>query len=213
MVWEIIDYPEMGPIFRGRLEKWNKSPDEVKVSEQSGQKRLAEFLDLPKHDLAKLADFLNKVGVWSSDDAQTWGPDPLYAYPESIWLFQEGLEDARHATYQKNFLSQVTPTLPKPKTLLDLMAQRPPANNFPFSFELTEVAAGVITIVNARHMLLATVLADIAKGIRFKVCKRKDCGKSFPLESEHKRKFCSQYCGHLFSLRRARKKAKKKAVP
>ena len=66
------------------------------------------------------------------------------------------------------------------------------------------MSVGAVTITNARHMLFATVLADVARGIRFKTCKRKDCRKPFPIESEHKRDYCKPYCGHLVSLRKGK---------
>jgi len=120
-----------------------------------------------------------------------------------VWRFREDLSDALLDRQRKHFMTSVTPELPRPKTLLDLMTPHP-ANNFPLRFELSKVAAGVVTITNARQMLFATVLADVARGIRFKTCKRKDCGKPFPIESEHTRTFCSQYCGHLVSQRKKR---------
>jgi hypothetical protein len=79
-----------------------------------------------------------------------------------------------------------------------------PANNFALRIELTDVVAGIVTITNARRMLSATVLEDVAGGIRFKTCKRRDCPKPFPIQSKHKQDYCRQYCGHLASQRRKR---------
>lgn len=150
---------------------------------------------------------MNSVGVWSSGAEGPalahWSRNPLYADPDEIWQFREGLKDGLSSSYRRNWVSQLAPLLPRPQTLLDLVTPNP-GNNFPLRFELTDVVAGVVTITNARRMLFATVLADVARGIRFKTCKRKDCQKPFPIQSKHKQEYCRQYCGHLASQRRKR---------
>jgi hypothetical protein len=211
VTWEPGVSSKAGAILCGRLKQW-QSPDEVRLFELNGWQCRDEFFELPENDFARLAEFLNKVGVWSSDAEPSalshWAKNPMYAHVDEVWQFREDLKDA--LLYRKHFMAGVTPNLPRPKTLLDLIAQPHPANEFPLRFELTKVAAGVVTVTNARHMLLATVLADIVRGIRFDTCKRKDCGKPFAIESEHKRHFCSQYCGHLVSLRKKRLEKKKR---
>ena len=210
MAWKAIDGPNRTTLLCGQLKKW-ESPEEVKLAELDGWDCRAEFLDLPEHDLPMLTTFLNKVGVWSPDvnsPVLSYWDRPLYAQPEDIWRFREDLKDA--LIHRKHFMSGVAPAFPKPKTLLDLIAQSHSANDFALHFELTDVAAGVVTISNARHMLFATVLTDAANGIRFKICKRKDCGKAYPIESEHERKFCTQYCGHLWSVRNKREQERQK---
>jgi hypothetical protein len=204
VTWEVSVSPKVGTVLCGRLKKW-ESPEEVGLSELDGWTCRDEFFGLPENDAAKLAEFLDKVGVWSADGESSsldWSRYPLYAHVDDVWRFRGELRDA--LLHQKDFMAGVTPNLQRPKTLLDLMAQPHPSNNFPLRFELSKVAAGVVTITNARQMLFATVLADVARGIRFKTCKRKDCGKPFPIESEHTRMFCSQYCGHLVSQRKKR---------
>jgi hypothetical protein len=210
MTWEVSNSPKLGTFFYGQLKKL-RSPKEVNLSELDGWACRDAFFSLPENDVARLAEFLDKVGVWSSDPdtaSLDWSRYPLSVHPDEVWRFREDLRDA--LLYRKSFSAQVTPELPRPKTLFDLIAQPHPANEFQLRFELTTVAAGVVTIINARHMLFATVLADVARGIRFKTCQRKDCGKPFPIESEHTRTFCSQYCGHLVSQRNKRAAERKK---
>jgi len=74
-------------------------------------------------------------------------------------------------------------------------------------------SSGSGTFFMARHMLFATALAEVARSIRFKTCKRKDCQMPFAIESGHKRDYHTPYCGHLVSLRkeRATEKRKKRA--
>ena len=207
VAWELTANPKADEVFCGRLKKW-QLPDGVKLSELDGWRCRDEFFSLPDNDSTQLAEFLNRVGVWSSDTEPSalihWTKSPLYAHAEDVWQFREELKAA--LLYRKYFKDNVTPVLPKPKTLTDLISQGHPANNFPLTFELTNIAAGVVTITNARRMLIATVLADVARGIRFKVCRRKDCDRQpiFSIESKHERDFCCMYCGHLFSLRKTR---------
>lgn len=133
---------------------------------------------------------------------------PLIVRPAEVWSFREDLKYGLLVGNRKWFKEMVTPVRSKPRAWVDLYSWRT-ANQFELRFELSDVAVGAVTITNARHMLFATVLADVARGIRFKTCKRKDCRKPFPIESEHKRDYCKPYCGHLVSLRKKREDAKK----
>ena len=49
-----------------------------------------------------------------------------------------------------------------------------------------------------------TVTIDLLRQVKFKTCERADCGQPFSIASAHKRKYCTQYCGHLESVRRSR---------
>jgi len=181
--------------------------EERSLSELDGWQCRREFLDLRENDPNALLAFLDKVGMWQGTEAPYWPIKVLRVESANVWDFREDLKSA--LLYPKNFMDQLAPQIPAPKTLLDLYLPHP-ANDFRLRFELSRVAAGVVTILNAREMLLATALTDVARGIRFKSCKRKDCGRPFPIESEHERKYCSQYCGHLESLRRKRREEQKK---
>ena len=50
-----------------------------------------------------------------------------------------------------------------------------------------------------------TVTVDLLQQVKFAICARRDCAALFAISSKHKRKYCSQYCGHLESVRRNRK--------
>ena len=191
-----------------------RSLDAEVLSELNGWHWRDEFFRLPEDDLDPLAAFLNEVGAWPSSADSTDIPGhairyPVFVQPDDVWAFRENLNYALLDRNRKWFKETVTPVLPKPKTWLDLYPPQP-ANDFELRFELSGVAAGVVTLTNARHMLFATVLADVARGIRFKTCKRKDCRNPFAIESGHKRDYCGQYCGHLESVRRNRAKSKNK---
>lgn len=209
VAWSAGTSAKLGPVVCGRIQKWKSSPEEVRLTELDGWQLRDEFFDLHENDLEALTRFLSKAGVWSSSHLEPpdwYLADPLSVYPADVWLFRDELKAA--LLHPKGFAAGVTPKQAKTKTLLDLMAPHP-ANLFALRFELSDVAAGVVTLTNARQMLFATVLADVTRGIRFKTCKRKDCEKPFAIESGHKRDYCGQYCGHLESVRRGRKAKRK----
>lgn len=52
--------------------------------------------------------------------------------------------------------------------------------------------------------IIATLLVDYLNGVRYGMCARKDCGKLYRMTTKRRRIFCSQYCGHLVSLRKKR---------
>ncbi len=56
-----------------------------------------------------------------------------------------------------------------------------------------------------------SVSIDFLRRVRFRICKRPDCGEPFPADRKGKQ-YCSQYCGHLVSVRRTRKQAKKRSL-
>ena len=186
------------------------------LAELDGWEVRHEFFGLPEDDPAALASFLSKVGVWSTDpeeaalDARRY---PCYLHLDDVWQFRTDLRDALTHTHRQSFLMSVAPKLPKPKTLADLECEPYSwVNNFPLRFELSDVAAGVVTITNARRMLFATVLADVASSIRFKICKRRDCQRPFAVTSKHERDYHPE-CAHVVAQRAylKREEAKKKA--
>jgi len=166
-----------------------------------------EFFKL-KSD-ADLLGFLNKTGLWFADEtiaglAKEWhltsqnGVFPIAV--TDIWTFRERI---RGMLLQRTFSSSAY--LDFANTGFSV-----PCGDFPVHYETSSVASGEIIVTQTLQALLATVFIDVARGIKFKVCARKDCKKPFPLESKHKRKFCSQYCGHLVSQRDKREIERKK---
>lgn len=188
----------------------------LKLSELDGWECRDEFFGIPEGDNGKLLKFLTNVGVfsnlellghWSEEVTQhcrDGHPVPLDL--RGLWKLRDGL---RHALIDKNnFKQDCAAHLPRAATAIEMVRQS--GIEFPLRFELESVASGVVTTTDAYHMLLATVFADVARGIRFKTCNREDCQRPFPITSEHARKFCSQYCGHLVSQRKKRAAAQRK---
>lgn len=131
-----------------------------------------------------------------------------YVLRKSQRAFREDLNCALFARNRKWFKETVAPVLSKPKTWLDRYPPQPA-----FVRVTTPAATSDSSNRNwkslARHMLFVTALADVALGIPFKTRQRRDCQKPFAITSEQSRKFCSQYCGHLVSLRKKREKEKR----
>lgn len=69
----------------------------------------------------------------------------------------------------------------------------------------------VIETSDVVSTILATLQIDHLRGAKFGVCARPDCPRFFEITSNHKKKYCTMYCGHLESLRRMRKRQKSEA--
>ncbi len=204
----------VAPLLCGRMKKIRTVDSEV-LSEITDFRGLrADFFRLPEGDLNKLAAFLDSVGAWpASRDPSKYAPGhglrfPVYVQPDDVWAFRYDLRNALLDQNRAWFKETVTPVLSNPKTWLDLFP-RQQANDFHLQFELSGVAAGVVILTNARHMLFAGVLADIARDICFKKCSRKGCGAPFPITTEHVKRFCTEKCGHLALVQKRRAEEKK----
>lgn len=57
--------------------------------------------------------------------------------------------------------------------------------------------------------ILATVQFKLVQGATFRTCARTDCRLPFEITSRHTRRFCTQYCAHITSLRQRRKAQRK----
>jgi hypothetical protein len=63
----------------------------------------------------------------------------------------------------------------------------------------------VVRVSGILPSILATIQFRLAQGARFRTCARRDCRLPFEITSRHKRRFCTQYCAHITSLRQRRK--------
>ena len=69
----------------------------------------------------------------------------------------------------------------------------------------------VIETEDVVSSILATLIIDHLRGAKVKVCARRDCSNFFEITSRHEKKYCQQYCAHIESQRRTRKKQKREA--
>jgi hypothetical protein len=214
-LWDPIDQTRREFVFP-RVQD-DGSLDAFKVRPLDGWKCRDDFLGIPEGDNEKLLNFLRTMGVWDYMKGTRleshWSEEVMEHYRlghpvpiavSGLWRFREAIK--RALLKKQDFKETYASPLPRPETGFELKTQS--GIVFPLHFELTRVASGMVTISEARYILLATVFADVSRGIRFKVCKRKDCDRQqvFPIQSKHKRDFCCMYCGHLVSLRRKRAK-------
>ena len=137
-----------------------------------------------------LVEFLNKWGTWQSfsDPRTTWDiyPRPHLWRPQHIWerqnLFKEALIND-----PESWLTQTATNIVTGSTM----------SEYPYRQCL---ASG------CEYALIVTITADLLNKVKFGICDRPDCRIPFPIESNHERKYCSQYCGHITSVRESRKK-------
>jgi hypothetical protein len=173
-----------------------------------------DFFALAENDNEALLTLLEKGGKWGQTKEEAPGTDalnlgsdeanqhyrkgnPCPLFVSDVWLFREALK--RCLQNKSAFKETYAPLLKQPGTGFHGRGVE-----FPFCLELTNVVLGVVTVSDIYEALLATVFFDVARGIRFKTCARKDCGKPFPIESRHKKKYCKWYCAHFEAVRRKR---------
>ena len=170
-----------------------------------------DFLHLDRSS-ASLLSFLNKYGEWGENTSPTLqhSPDrmePHIVIPDEIW----NVHDRREPN------SMQVP--PKPQSVLPLQdvirwgLSGSPARWFKSEYGSVtpsgprpEFPHFVITAECCHDVILTTITIDHLRGTKFRTCARFDCGTIFALESQHKRNYCCQYCAHLESVRRNRRR-------
>ena len=138
-----------------------------------------DFLRMASDHESAIA-FLNKWGHWRSGGTDL----------EKMLQLRRQVREALTSSPAKWFTGAVPP-------YLDLWKRDP---EYPF------FAVRTCDCVTAICM---TVTADLLRRAKFKICARKDCATPFEVKSKHKKRYCCQYCGHLESVRRNRKKTTK----
>jgi hypothetical protein len=85
-------------------------------------------------------------------------------------------------------------------------------NSLHFNIEFVwqrKLHSGVIRVRDVLTAILATIHIDHLRGARFGFCHRHDCRKPFEIISKHKRKYCSQYCAPLSSMRKRQRRKRR----
>ena len=162
-----------------------------------------QFLSIRRGDVEALVAFLNRTGPW------TVGPQKSFELHE-FWSDQNKIRDLLTLTspsprvmpFRVWFRQELQPNLfnlfdyPDPPNIV-VLGKKPGLCYF---------------LPETRGTLFASVLLDLASGARFRSCPRSDCPNHrqgtvpFKLMSRHRRRYCSQYCAHLESIRRNRAK-------
>jgi hypothetical protein len=154
------------------------------------------FLGLPQ-EIPALSDFLATYGTWSvasTENITFDNPQPTSTQsnvsvvePEQFWRQQRSL---RHA-----MLEGASLWISRNRPEFQLSSRK----KFPHFFH--EDSTCLEAIINS-------FTVDFMRGVRVMRCQRTDCQNIF--EDSHKgKRFCTQYCGHLTSVRRNRAAAEK----
>jgi hypothetical protein len=106
--------------------------------------------------------------------------------------------------YVRRMLVTGNPTLPTP--------WRGGIQRYEIAFTATRYGSEAHVMVGGVFpSILATVQFKLAQGAKFRTCARKDCRLPFEVTSRHARRFCTQYCAHITSLRQLRRLNKKRS--
>lgn len=152
-----------------------KSSEFMKLYPADAWQMRDEFLRVAANHESAIA-FLNKWGHWRGD----------FTDLDRILRLQSQVRKALTSSPVEWFTGSVPP-------YLDLWKRDP---EYPFF---------AVRTCHCETAVCMTVTADLLRRSKFKICARKDCRVPFEVRSKHKRKYCSQYCGHLESVRKNRK--------
>jgi hypothetical protein len=134
-------------------------------------------------DAQSLLELLNRWGRWTYEN---------HTQLETIVRFQESVRRALVSSPEE-WLSDA----------LDADLELDSRSEYPFF---------TIETVECKRAISATVTIDLLREVKFEPCARWDCGQPFSVTSRHKRKYCTQYCGHLESVRKSRARLGAKSV-
>jgi len=209
--WEIIRKNE-GTVFEGsRLSPLFAAHKAEKLGD--GWELIRRFLSLDGDDDEAILKFLMAYGQFLSPMAEpievpdvilpvvigrlSDTPKPRIEPRKQILerIPKQAFATVQH--YLRRMLLAADPTLPTPWETVQQYSIR-------FTRTRTGSQAEVI-VPGVFPSMLATVQFKLAQGATFKACARKDCRLPFEVSSRHKRRFCTQYCAHITSLRKRRK--------
>ncbi len=171
-----------------------KEATETREPMSVGQ-RIKNALDLPPpSDLdPKRLPAEIRPAVWGQALAESMALDRKalnYLFPFEVWQFQKQCRDALRKPAGE--------WLPTQKLLA--LVPRPQYPHY------------VRQAVNCQRAILDTIIIDLLRKVKFRLCARPDCRTPFAIESRHHREYCRPYCAHIESLRRRRKAARKEAL-
>jgi hypothetical protein len=164
----------------------------------------ANFLSLTTDE--QFLEFLNKTGYFSNrQKGGVWSVAALRTWQR---VFVELLR--RHPSGWVDWvISELRDNRDYYKRLIVVSLQFHTTFKIKFGWEKKQHRA-VLETDDTLTAILATIYLDQLRGAKFGFCARSDCRKGYEVESKHKRKYCSQYCAHLESVRRLRRRTKKR---
>ena len=180
---------------------WQEQPDSIGAwpRNEGATELRRQFLSIERDDVEALLNFLNRTGLWDKYRKEY----PLYEFwqeQDTIRILLTGrtldywLQSAIERFF-RNFLDELVPDQ------FEFQGKKPV-----MTYILAETQAA----------LFLSAWLDFARGARFRFCARSDCPTHrkdtvpFELTSRRRRRYCSQYCAHLESMRRNRAQTKTK---
>jgi hypothetical protein len=152
----------------------------------------------------------------SSNDLPTKESMHMKMGPRTIYEKFSLQEFVTIQNYVRRMLMAGNPTLSKPwhEPWHDSLVRRkltggPDVYTIFFNRERSGSHA-VVEVSGILPSILATVQFKLLQGAIFRTCARKDCRLPFEVTSRHARRFCTQYCAHITSLRQRRKLERQK---
>ena len=189
------------------MERWlsGSGPNALKPSDPWTLRD--RFLRLHR-DEAELLEFLNMAGGWATPRGggvliDGLPPTPAESRPVSeFWEWQDICR--RLMTNPLAFWSDAYPHLDQEK--------KEALNDFTVRLQMTaenKQFQAITRVWGTLRLILLSIFIDLLNRAKFRQCARPDCFGIFQIETRHRRIYCSQYCGHLESIRRNRRRKKK----
>jgi hypothetical protein len=150
-----------------------------------------QFLQVNSQKDEEIIEFLNRAGSWHHD-LRSPGTIEDFGDWQRIIRALMLTPPARWEALEKRF---------DPEKLCLVLEPHQPVE---FGWNGKRLGAYVL-VQGVLDAISLTVHYDHIRGAKFKSCARPDCGLPFTVESRHKRKYCTWYCGHIESVRKNRK--------
>jgi hypothetical protein len=180
------------------------SPANGEVESYDPWEKRSEFFRLQKGDTDALLAFLRSVGYFDTrlhlkesekDSIAKEAADGLVYFAEfvpkvsenHIWgirrLFENSVGSGKHTGEQMDFSVRIVTVKGRPRM--------------------------VVTTTTFVDALALTLSIDEVRRAKRRKCARPDCAVPFTFTGDYTRKYCGWYCGHIESVRKSRKRAKK----
>jgi hypothetical protein len=157
------------------------------------------FFRIKRGDLKGLVSFLKKYGKWSDTPPED---------PQQYWRVQD---DLKNILLEKPFYRELL------RDKVERLFNEPYAAFFPWVVHegvwvsrpkpakslVPRVALNASSCLDALRL---SIEIDMARGVKFGQCARKDCRAPYPVTTRHKRLYCTPDCAHLVSEKRSAKK-------
>jgi hypothetical protein len=168
----------------------------------------SEFLSIPTGNNLKLCNFFNRRGFWS--DAHK-GLISQEKPASGRWCEATKVEVDADPHWMESMV-EIEEIWGEQQELKKALLEGPEAwfteRKKMLTFQTTAWWPHLLQTDRClKDAIYTAVTLDFLRGSHFKACARQDCGTPFLFDHKAKQ-FCSQYCGHLESLRRLRASAK-----